>query len=134
MVVLKALQERGEVGSQHGQVLLGMLIVQELATVLLIVLLPQLAGDASCPSVLRAVHPEHARLVVVALAYAGTTHAVVADVRRSNPTVPILARAARAQDDPPLRPARASGVVAPERAGAELLVEQALSVLRVPAA
>ena len=46
MVVLKTLQERGEVSSPHGQVLLGMLIVQDLATVLLIVLLPQLAGGA----------------------------------------------------------------------------------------
>src|SRR5919199_2258017 len=46
MVVLKMLLERGEVGSPHGQVLLGMLIVQDLATVLLIVLLPQLAGGA----------------------------------------------------------------------------------------
>jgi CPA2 family monovalent cation:H+ antiporter-2 len=46
MVVLKMLLERGEVGSRHGQVLLGMLIVQDLATVLLIVLLPRLAGGA----------------------------------------------------------------------------------------
>ena len=33
MVVLKMLLERGEIGSPHGQVLLGMLIVQDLATV-----------------------------------------------------------------------------------------------------
>src|ERR1700704_2827589 len=46
MVVLKMLLERGEVGSRYGQVLLGMLIVQDLATVLLIVLLPRLAGGA----------------------------------------------------------------------------------------
>jgi CPA2 family monovalent cation:H+ antiporter-2 len=46
MVVLKMLLERGEIGSAHGQVLLGMLIVQDLATVLLIVLLPRLAGDS----------------------------------------------------------------------------------------
>jgi monovalent cation:H+ antiporter-2, CPA2 family len=44
MVVLKMLLERGEVASPHGQVLLGMLIVQDLATVLLVVLLPRLAG------------------------------------------------------------------------------------------
>ena len=43
MVVLKMLLERGEVASPHGQVLLGMLIVQDLATVLLVVLLPRLA-------------------------------------------------------------------------------------------
>ena len=44
MVVLKMLLERGEVSAPHGQVLLGMLIVQDLATVLLVVLLPRLAG------------------------------------------------------------------------------------------
>lgn len=44
MVVLKMLMERGETGTRHGQVMLGMLIVQDLATVLLIVLLPRLAG------------------------------------------------------------------------------------------
>jgi CPA2 family monovalent cation:H+ antiporter-2 len=46
MVVLKMLMERGEIGTRHGQVMLGMLIVQDLATVLLIVLLPRLAGGA----------------------------------------------------------------------------------------
>jgi CPA2 family monovalent cation:H+ antiporter-2 len=46
MVVLKMLLERGELGSPHGHVLLGMLIVQDLATVLLVVLLPRLAGDS----------------------------------------------------------------------------------------
>ena len=44
MVILKTLIDRGEVGSHHGRVLLGMLIVQDLAAVLLIVVLPQVAG------------------------------------------------------------------------------------------
>jgi CPA2 family monovalent cation:H+ antiporter-2 len=43
MVILKTLLERDEVGAPHGQVLLGMLIVQDLAAVLLIVVLPRLA-------------------------------------------------------------------------------------------
>jgi monovalent cation:H+ antiporter-2, CPA2 family len=47
IVVLKTLLERGEVGSPHGQVLLGMLVVQDLATVLLVALLPRLAGGAA---------------------------------------------------------------------------------------
>lgn len=49
MVILKTLIERGEVGSPHGRTLLGMLIVQDLAVVVLIVLLPKLAagGDTA---------------------------------------------------------------------------------------
>src|SRR3954452_17525977 len=47
MVILKTLLDRGEVAAPHGRVLLGMLIVQDLAVVILIVLLPQLAGEAS---------------------------------------------------------------------------------------
>ena len=46
MVILKTLLDRGEVASNHGRVLLGMLIVQDLAVVILIVLLPKLAADA----------------------------------------------------------------------------------------
>src|SRR5207248_1225378 len=46
MVILKALLDRGEVAASHGRVLLGMLIVQDLAVVVLIVLLPKLAAGA----------------------------------------------------------------------------------------
>jgi CPA2 family monovalent cation:H+ antiporter-2 len=94
--------------------------------------IPAVYGDAAYPSVLQAAHPERAHLVVVALPDAGTTRAVVAEVRRVNGSIPILARAAHAEEDEPLRRAGATGVVAPEQAGAELLAEQALAVLRVP--
>jgi CPA2 family monovalent cation:H+ antiporter-2 len=46
MVVLKMLLDRGDVAAPHGQVLLGMLIVQDLATVVLIVVLPRLASGS----------------------------------------------------------------------------------------
>ncbi len=46
MVILKTLLDRGEVASNHGRVLLGMLIAQDLAAVLLIALLPRLANGA----------------------------------------------------------------------------------------
>src|SRR5256714_4983992 len=46
MVILKTLLDRGEVAASHGRVLLGMLIVQDLAVVILIVLLPKLAAGA----------------------------------------------------------------------------------------
>jgi CPA2 family monovalent cation:H+ antiporter-2 len=46
MVILKNLMNRGEVASNHGRLLLGMLIVQDLAVVVLILLLPKLASSA----------------------------------------------------------------------------------------
>lgn len=49
MVILKTLIDRGEVASHHGRVLLGMLIVQDLVAVLLIVVLPQVAGGGAAP-------------------------------------------------------------------------------------
>jgi monovalent cation:H+ antiporter-2, CPA2 family len=47
MVILKTLIDRGEVTSRHGRVLLGMLIVQDLAVVLLIVVLPGLVSGSA---------------------------------------------------------------------------------------
>ncbi len=46
MVILKNLMNRGEINSNHGRLLLGMLIVQDLVVVLLILLLPKLSGDS----------------------------------------------------------------------------------------
>jgi CPA2 family monovalent cation:H+ antiporter-2 len=43
MVILKTLLNRGEVNSNHGRLLLSMLIVQDLAVVILILLLPKVA-------------------------------------------------------------------------------------------
>lgn len=42
MIVLRALGEQGEVNSTHGQVMLGMLVVQDLAAILMVSLLPEL--------------------------------------------------------------------------------------------
>jgi monovalent cation:H+ antiporter-2, CPA2 family len=50
LVVVKALEERGELDSVHGRTAIGWMIVQDLATILFIVSLPPLAGDA--PSLL----------------------------------------------------------------------------------
>ncbi|HZO90895.1 MAG TPA: cation:proton antiporter [Chthonomonadaceae bacterium] len=43
-VMMKVLEERGELGTRHGGVMLGILIVQDLSLVLMIVLLPALAS------------------------------------------------------------------------------------------
>lgn len=53
IVVLKVLAERGELDSLHGRVAIGWMIVQDLVTIVLIALLPPLAGgDAIGPVVL----------------------------------------------------------------------------------
>jgi CPA2 family monovalent cation:H+ antiporter-2 len=46
MVILKTLMSRGEMESNHGRLLLGMLVVQDLAAVVLILLLPKVASGA----------------------------------------------------------------------------------------
>ncbi|HEX8236196.1 MAG TPA: cation:proton antiporter [Abditibacteriaceae bacterium] len=51
MVILKNLMNRGELASNHGRLLLGMLIVQDLAVVILILFLPKLAGDINAAAV-----------------------------------------------------------------------------------
>jgi CPA2 family monovalent cation:H+ antiporter-2 len=47
LVVLKMLVERGELDSLHGRTAIGWMVVQDLATILLIALLEPLAGDGS---------------------------------------------------------------------------------------
>ena len=88
-------------------------------------------GDASHPSVLAAAHPDRARLVVVALPDAGSTRAVVQNAHRANPSAPLLARVAHADQDAVLRRAGATAVIAPERAGAILLLEESARALRL---
>ncbi len=83
-------------------------------------------GDASYPSVLGAAHIEHAQLVVVALPDSGATRVVVRNARRVNASVPILARIAREEDEETLKRIGVTQVIAPERAGAQLLLESCL--------
>ena len=47
-----------------------------------------------------------------------------ANARRANPTVPILVRVAREEEDERVRRAGATEIVAPERAGALMLLEE----------
>ena len=43
-IVLKLLQEKGEIYSAHGRIALGILIFQDIAAVFIIILAPLLAG------------------------------------------------------------------------------------------
>lgn len=94
--------------------------------------IPAIYGDASYASILRATHIERARMVVVALPDAGTTRVVVRAVRRANATLPILARAPRVEEETVLREAGATITIAPERAGARLMLEEGLRLLDLP--
>src|SRR5581483_2261280 len=90
---------------------------------------PAIYGDASQPLILRAAHPERARLLVVALPDAGATRVVVREARRMSEHLPILARAARLEEREVLGGFGATRVVAPELAGAALLLEASAHLL-----
>jgi monovalent cation:H+ antiporter-2, CPA2 family len=47
MIVLKILAERGETNSEHGRILMGILLIQDIIVVPLVVILPMLNGDGS---------------------------------------------------------------------------------------
>jgi CPA2 family monovalent cation:H+ antiporter-2 len=94
---------------------------------------PVVYGDASHESVLGAAHPERAQLVVVALPDAGATRVVVRTARRANASAPILARIAREEDEETLKRIGVTQVIAPERAGAQLLLESCLHAVSEPA-
>jgi CPA2 family monovalent cation:H+ antiporter-2 len=95
--------------------------------------IPVIHGDAAHRTILDAAHVDRARLVVVALPDAGATRAIVQHARQAAPTVPILARVARGEDEDALRRAGATATVAPERAGALLLLEESARLLDLPA-
>ncbi|HEU0028106.1 MAG TPA: cation:proton antiporter [Ktedonobacterales bacterium] len=88
--------------------------------------IPVVYGDASSPTILAAAHPERARLIVVALPDSGATREVVRNARSANPDAPILARIAREEDEEGLRRIGVTQVIAPESAGALLLLELCL--------
>ena len=90
---------------------------------------PAVYGDASYAGIMAAAHADRARLIVVALPDAGATRVVVLNARRANPTVPILARVAREEYEEPIRQAGATVIVAPERAGSLLLLEDSARLL-----
>ncbi len=131
----------GRVGSYVTQGLresgLPVVVIEEdmhLAQVLRSEHVPVVYGDASSAAVLGAAHVERARLVVVALPDSGATRAVVRDVRRANASAPILARIAREEDEETLKRLGVTQVIAPERAGAQLLLESCLQAVGAPTA
>ena len=91
-----------------------------------------LFGDAAYPGIIEAAGIERAAMVVVALPDMSATRAVVRNARQAHPTIPILARVAREEQEERVRQAGATAVVAPESAGAAmLLLESARAVDRL---
>jgi CPA2 family monovalent cation:H+ antiporter-2 len=93
--------------------------------------IPAIYGDATAPVIFEAAHPERARLIVVALPDSGATRTVVQQARRANPHAPIVARLVREEDEAALREAGVTAVVAPEQAGATLLLAESARLLAV---
>jgi len=93
---------------------------------------PCVFGDASHVRILEHAHAEHAAAVVVALVQPGRAEAIVRQVRKLNPGVPVLVRAHRQRDYTHLLDAGATIVVQPEMEAAATLVRDALSLLKQP--
>ncbi|HEY8340552.1 MAG TPA: cation:proton antiporter [Egibacteraceae bacterium] len=64
-IVLKVLSDRGEVTSRHGQLALALLIFEDLAAVLMVLLVPVLAGDGSPLEIVRVLATAAALIAVV---------------------------------------------------------------------
>ena len=73
MVILKTLMSRGEMTSNHGRLLLGMLVVQDLAVVVLILLLPKLAQPNATNGQTSAAFLELFLVTLKAAAFIGVT-------------------------------------------------------------
>jgi monovalent cation:H+ antiporter-2, CPA2 family len=82
-IVLKLLADRGETSASHGQVCLGLLIFQDLAIIVMVLLVPMLAGTGGSPAEIGAALAKAAGIILIVLLVA----------RRLMP--PVLERVAR---------------------------------------
>ena len=93
--------------------------------------IPCIFGDASHLSILERLHLDGANLVVITVPEKGPAINVVRNVRKLNPSVPIIARAHRASDREELLQQRATYVVQPEMEASATLVSNALRYLNL---
>jgi CPA2 family monovalent cation:H+ antiporter-2 len=89
-------------------------------------------GNAFSPTVLEAAHIDTARVAVVALPDFAQARAAIQQIRTSNPTIVIAARAEQSANDEALRRAGADFVIVPELAGATALLHGVLDRLSLP--
>ena len=97
-IVLKLLQESGEVTAPHGRISVAILIFQDIIVVPMMLAVPILAGetvlfgDATDPVILQHVRVHKARVVVVAISDAATTKKIVRIVRDFSEVAYIIVR------------------------------------------
>jgi monovalent cation:H+ antiporter-2, CPA2 family len=94
--------------------------------------LQSIYGNASSETVLDAAHVDSARLAVVALPDFAPARAAIQQIRTSNPTIVIAARAEQSANEEALRRAGADLVIVPELAGATALLHGVLDRLSLP--
>jgi CPA2 family monovalent cation:H+ antiporter-2 len=94
--------------------------------------LQSIYGNAFSETVLDAAHIDSARLAVVALPDFAPARATIQQIKASNPTIVIAARAEQSDNEEALKRAGADLVIVPELAGATALLHGVLDRLSLP--
>jgi len=92
-----------------------------------------LFGDATHERILREANIQNASLVVLTLPEGNKNQMVIRNIRRQNPTVPILARSHSRFDHEALLQAGASQIIQPELEASATMIRHALNCLKLPA-
>jgi CPA2 family monovalent cation:H+ antiporter-2 len=93
---------------------------------------PCVFGDAAQARILEHAHLESASAVVIALVQPSRAEAILRQIRKMSPGIPVLAQAHRQRDYTFLLDAGATIVVQPEMEAAATLVREALGLLKQP--
>jgi CPA2 family monovalent cation:H+ antiporter-2 len=93
---------------------------------------PCLFGDATHPHLLTHAGVANASVVIMTVPESDAAAFAVRNIRKINPTVPIVARAYRPDDIPTLQAAGANEIVQPESVASARMLELAFEILKVP--
>jgi monovalent cation:H+ antiporter-2, CPA2 family len=91
-----------------------------------------LFGDATHERILQEANIQSASLVIRTLPEGNKSQLVIREIRRQNPTVPILARAHTRSDHEALLQAGASEIIQPELEASATMIRHALDYLKLP--
>jgi len=143
-IVLKVIQERSEIESPHGRILLGILIFQDVIIVPMILITPLLTGatenlgesiyygDATHEAVLKHANIKDARIVVIAINDPTATRRITEIVRRLNPKVHLVVRTRYLQEMKPLYKLGADEVIPEEFETSEEIFTRVLAKYLIP--
>ena len=93
---------------------------------------PVTYGDATSEIVLKHIHPDRARLAIIALPEAQMTEMAIRIIQRLAPALPIVARVHRGIDIPRIRAAGADAVIHAEFEAGTEMIRQGLDRLGIP--